>query len=98
MKIRPKENWSAFQNVHGKLARKIFLQEYLAKQCSAAIDSEPMSLPVIRWRSLGDVTGDQPISFTIKRVNLKCLGIFLASIVHEDFLEADITDGGLNRQ
>ncbi len=84
---------STLQNVHGKLAKKTFLQENNAqhRHFVGAIKNERVSLPRIRWRSKVDISGDKLISLTINCVNLKnYMGICLAPILHEDFLLADI--------
>ncbi len=70
----------------------LFLQSNVqSRYFVAAVDSGPISLPWMRWQSQADITGDQPISITIKRANLKYNGIFLAPVIHTDLLLADIT-------
>ncbi len=72
-----------------KFSGRIFLRNNA--QCRyfvAAVDSGPISLS---YQSQADITGDQPISITIKRANLKHIEIFLAPFVHANLLLADIT-------
>ncbi len=74
-----KENPSTLQNVHGKFVEKVSdrISSQTNFQCRyfvAAVRSGPISLPWMRCRSQTGIIDDQPISFTIKRVNSKYLG------------------------
>ncbi len=64
-----------------KIRPKIFLPIFLQNnvQCKsfvAAVISRLISLPWMRWQSQTDITGDQPITLIIKRVNLKYYEIY----------------------
>ncbi len=101
MKTGPKENSSTLQNVLEKLAplqnvhRKlgpwkirpnIFWQNFFCKTMFRADCRKPANIIAI-----DEMTGDQPISITVKLANSNYIGTCLAPIVHADLLLSDIT-------